>query len=492
MGPPYKPAKPGSTDVCTVALLPAPTNAAISASVSSEPGDGVTRIIGRPTPTGEQGVLVIRILSGDLKGNEAIILGHEPFVIGTDFSATLRLPDSSVSRRHIELINRGGYVKATDLGSTNGCYYEGNRFKSLDLGPGSVFRLGETELQIVAPEKNDPIPPSEDTSFGKLLGKSRKMREVFAVLQRAARTEATVLITGETGTGKEVVAEAIHTASERRDAPFVVVDCASIPPNLIESELFGHIKGAYTNAMTDRTGAFEQAHGGTIFLDELGELPASLQPRLLRVLETRRIKPVGANEFRQVDVRVIAATNRALEDEIRAKRFRSDLYFRLAVIRVKLPALRERREDIPLLAKSFLQRHNEHRDDVLALSPEVVASLASHDWPGNVRELRNVIDQAASVSNEGLSLAVQLRAKRKKSAVEQTEDTARGEVVFGFAGLPYKEARRQALEAFEHAYAQHVVSQAGGNITKAAEQAQVHRNVLHRILARSKEEGDVQ
>ena len=287
--------------------------------MSSTTGDGVTRIIGRPAPIGEQGVLIIRILSGTLKGNEAIILGHEPFIIGTDFTVTLRLPDSSVSRRHIELVNKGGYVRATDLDSTNGCYYEGNRFKSLDLGPGSVFQVGETELQIVAPEKHDPIPPSEEKSFGRLLGKSRRMRQVFAVLERAARTDATVLISGETGTGKEVVAEAIHQASDRHDRPFVVVDCASIPPNLIESELFGHVKGAYTNAMDDRTGAFEQADGGTIFLDELGELPPALQPRLLRALETRRIKRVGANAFHPVDVRVIAATNRSLEEEVRAK-----------------------------------------------------------------------------------------------------------------------------------------------------------------------------
>ncbi|MEL7368415.1 MAG: sigma 54-dependent Fis family transcriptional regulator [Myxococcota bacterium] len=452
--------------------------------MSSATGEGITRVIGRPNQPGDPGVLIIRILSGPLKGNEAIILGHEPFLIGTDFSVTLRLPDPSVSRRHIELVNRGGYVNATDLDSTNGSYFEGNRFKSLDLGPGSVFRLGETELQIVAPEKNDPIPPSEETNFGPLLGKSRKMREVFAVLERAARTDATVLITGETGTGKEVVAEAIHGASERKAAPFVVVDCASIPSNLIESELFGHVKGAYTNAMADRVGAFEQANGGTIFLDELGELPPALQPRLLRVLETRRVKAVGDNDFRPVDVRVIAATNRALEDEVRAKRFRSDLYFRLAVIRVNLPPLRERREDIPVLAKAFLQRHNEKNDGSLSMSPKIIAALTSYDWPGNVRELRNVIDQATSLSSEGLSLALQLKTKRKTGAGEGGSEFNVG----GFFNLPYKEARKQALEAFELAYAQHVVQLAGGNITKAAESAQIHRNVLHRILARAKED----
>ncbi|MEQ9501862.1 MAG: sigma 54-interacting transcriptional regulator [Deltaproteobacteria bacterium] len=459
-------------------------------------GDGtrLTRIIGGDSGSidGSEGVLIIRILSGDLKGSEAVLLGKEPFVIGAGFETTLRIPDASVSRKHIELINRGGYVTARDLGSTNGSFYEGSRFDQLDLGPGAVFKLGETELQLVAPEKVDPIPPSEETSFGRLIGKSRKMREVFAVLERAARTDATVLICGETGTGKEMVAEAVHEACARKDEPFVVVDCASIPSNLIESELFGHVKGAYTNAVTDRVGAFEAATGGTIFLDELGELPPALQPRLLRVLETRRIKRVGANEFVPVDVRVIAATNRSLEEEVQQKRFRSDLYFRLAVIRVNLPSLRERREDIPVLARRFLERHKQEQDDNtdLDLTPEIIAALTSYDWPGNVRELRNVIDQAASLSSEGLSLALRLKAKQKATTIRNAKDGASGVLVGGFFGLPYKEARKQALEAFELAYAQYVVELAGGNITKAAEQAQVHRNVLHRILARAKNAED--
>lgn len=453
-------------------------------------GERLTRILGGNSIAGAEGVLIIRILSGELKGSEAIILGTEPFIIGSGFDTTLRIPDTSVSRRHLEIVNQGGFVAAKDLGSTNGSFYEGSRFEQLELGPGAVFKVGETELQLVAPEKVDPIPPSEETSFGRMIGKSRKMREVFAVLERAARTDATVLVAGETGTGKEMVAEAIHDGSARKGQPFVVVDCASIPSNLIESELFGHVKGAYTNAVADRTGAFEAANGGTIFLDELGELPPALQPRLLRVLETRRIKRVGANDFVPVDVRVIAATNRALEEEVRAKRFRSDLYYRLAVIRVNVPALRERREDIPVLARAFLQKHRAEQGDNsdLELTPEIVAALSSYDWPGNVRELRNVIDQAASLSSEGLSLALRLKAKQKATTIRNAKDGASGVLVGGFFGLPYKEARKQALEAFEQAYAEYVVELAGGNITKAAEQAQVHRNVLHRILARAKDD----
>ncbi|MEL6188252.1 MAG: sigma-54 dependent transcriptional regulator, partial [Myxococcota bacterium] len=343
--------------------------------------------------------------------------------------------------------------------------------------------LGETDLQIVAPAESNPLPPSEAQAFGPLLGRSRKMWEVFSVLERAAQSEATLLVTGETGTGKEVAAEAVHQNSRRARGPFVVVDCASIPANLIESELFGHVRGAYTNAVSDRTGAFEAAQGGTIFLDELGELPSSLQPRLLRVLETRRVKRIGENTQRPVDVRVIAATNRNLEDEVRARRFRSDLYFRLAVIRVELPPLRDRRDDIPLLAKNFLDRFRErHGSAHFDLTPEVRAALSSYGWPGNVRELRNVIEQAASMSSQGLDLALELRSKPARSPAEA------GPSFSPFLDLPYKEARRAALEAFEIAYAQRAVEKAGGNVTKAAEMAEVHRNVLHRILAREKKE----
>jgi DNA-binding NtrC family response regulator len=457
--------------------------------VAEPGGDRLTQVIGSGSIRGAEGVLLIRILNGELKGSEAILLGAEPFVIGASFDATLRLPDPAVSRRHIELVNQGGYVVARDLGSTNGSFYEGTRFESLDLGPGSVFKVGETELQIVAPAESDPLPPSEATAFGPLLGRSRKMREVFAVLERAAQSEATVLVTGETGTGKEVAAEAIHQASRRARGPFIVVDCASIPSNLIESELFGHVRGAYTNAVSDRTGAFEAASGGTIFLDELGELPASLQPRLLRVLETRRVKRIGENVQRPVDVRVIAATNRNLEEEVRARRFRSDLYFRLAVVRVALPALRERRDDVPLLAEAFLERHRARtgRAD-LDLGKDVLAALSSYDWPGNVRELRNVIDQAASLSSEGLDIALKLRAKGDAAGEDAP---APGHGFEAFLELPYKEARKAALEAFERVYAEHVVEKAGGNITKAADIAQVHRNVLHRILGKAKQEEEL-
>ena len=468
-------------------FLLAGMKAATFLGVSESASDRLTRIIGSGNIKGAEGVLLIRILNGELKGSEAILLGDEPFIIGASFESTMRLPDAAVSRKHLELVNHGGYVHARDLGSTNGSFFEGTRFESLELGPGSVFRIGETELQLVAPAESNPLPPSEETRFGPLMGRSRRMREVFSILEKAARSDATVLVTGETGTGKEVVAEAIHQASKRARGPFIVVDCASIPENLIESELFGHVRGAYTNAIADRTGAFEAAHGGTIFLDELGELPPSLQPRLLRVIESRRVKRIGENVQRPVDVRVIAATNRNLEEEVRERRFRSDLYFRLAVVRVNLPPLRERRDDIPLLADAFLARHRKKGHDVrhLELSHELQAALSSYDWPGNVRELRNIIDQAASISSEGMNLALKLRAR-----TEATDNTDEGSFR-SFLELPYKEARKAALESFERQYAEHVVRKANGNITKAADIAQVHRNVLHRILGKVKQDDEL-
>lgn len=473
----------GSTEGRSPAPLARPPGPSYLHLVPAE--DRLTQVMGSGGLSSFEGVLLIRILNGELEGNEAILLGSEPFTVGASFDVTLRIPDPAVSRRHLELVNRGGYVTARDLGSTNGSYYEGTRFESLELGPGAVFRVGETDLQVVAPGESNPLPPSDARAFGPLLGTSRKMREVFAVLERAAHSEATVLVTGETGTGKEVAAEAIHQSSRRARGPFVVVDCASIPANLIESELFGHVRGAYTNAVSDRTGAFEAAHGGTIFLDELGELPANLQPRLLRVLETRKVKRIGENVQRPVDVRVVAATNRNLEDEVRARRFRSDLYFRLAVIRVALPPLRERREDVLLLAETFLERFRDQPGAAdFELSPEVRAALSSYDWPGNVRELRNVIEQAASMSSRGLDLALELRSRPPRS---RSPDPGGG--FDAFLDLPYKEARRAALEAFELLYATKALERAGGNVTKAAEKAEVHRNVLHRILAREKKEG---
>jgi transcriptional regulator with PAS, ATPase and Fis domain len=429
---------------------------------------------------GREQALMFRVVSGELKGREFSLSDDRPFILGASFEATLQVPDNAVSRLHLELVARHGRVRARDLTSTNGSFFEGARFGTMDLFPGAIVRIGETELQIVATDEVHPLPPYEKPSFGKLIGRSRKMREVFAILERAARIDATVLLAGETGTGKELVAESIHEASARRDQPFVVVDCASIPANLIESELFGHRKGAYTHAIADRMGAFAAADGGTIFLDEIGELPLDLQPRLLRALETRTVKAVGADQFERVDVRVIAATNRDLEREVEAGRFRRDLYYRLAVIQVRIPPLRERREDIIAIAKHLASILETKTGKKLDLAPQTIAALLSHDWPGNVRELRNVIENAASLSTKSLGIAMKLAG----AEVGVNEVGALGLEVF--YDLPFREARRRAIEAFELGYVRHAVETADGSVKKAAVHAGLHRNMLHRILARPK------
>jgi DNA-binding NtrC family response regulator len=423
--------------------------------------------------------LELLVLDGSQAGTRVALSANRPLIVGQSDEATVALDDSSVSRLHLELRVDGPRVRAIDLKSTNGSYLGGHRFEAAELSPGAVIRVGETHLQLLTEGAQEPLPPSNATAFGGLRGKSHAMRMAFAVLERAARTDTTVLITGETGTGKEVTADAIHRESRRGDGPFIVIDCASIPANLVESELFGHVKGAFTHASSDRAGAFRSANGGTIFLDEIGELPPDLQSRLLRVLETQTVKPVGSNTYEKVDVRVVAATNRDLEEEVRQRRFRSDLFFRLAVIRVHLPPLRQRPEDIPFLARHFAQEAAGDAERI-ALSPTAVAALMAHDWPGNVRELRNTIQQASALSPKQLSLAQALHPEGEPIPAANSFDA--------FFDMPFREARKAAQAAFERAYVQHAVEEAGGNVTKAAQKAGLHRNMVHRILAREPDE----
>ena len=452
--------------------MPTVRGAAILGAMAG-PTDDATRAL-TDALEGAEGGWELVVLDGPQKGERAALNSSRPVILGQSAEASLPLEDTSVSRLHLELSLEDGRVRAKDLGSTNGSFLAGHRFREAELAPGAVVRLGETHVQLLVPGMQDALPPSAAERFGGLLGKSFAIRSVFAVLERAARTDATVLLTGETGTGKEVVAQALHAASPRRDGPFVVVDCASMPGTLIESELFGHVKGAFTSANSDRQGAFRSAHGGTVFLDELGELGVDLQTRLLRVLETQKVKPVGSNTYEPVNVRVIAATHRDLEGLVQARRFRADLFFRLAVIRVRLPPLRERREDIPLLARHFAALE---AGAPVRLGPDVLAKLMSHDWPGNVRELRNVIRQAAALSPAQLSLAAALQGDAGAPASPETFDA--------YYDLQFREARRAVIAAFELAYARHHVAAADGNVTEAAKRAGLHRNMVHRILARA-------
>ena len=343
------------------------------------------------------------------------------------------------------------------------------RVHDAELVPGSTIRLGSTVLSIAGRDERQSVELSPRHSFGEVIGTSTEMRRLFTVLEKVAPSEATVLIQGETGVGKELVARAIHEASPRARYPFVVVDCGAIAENLIESELFGHVRGAFSGAVSDRRGLFEEADGGTLFLDEIGELPAALQPRLLRVIESRELRPVGSNASKRVDVRILAATNRPLAEGVNDGSFREDLYYRIAVVEVLLPPLRERRQDIAALAEHFYRRY---AGDGEPLPEALRSSLSSRAWPGNVRELRNFIERSVS-----LGLGTPGPVERAQAALSPEVE---GIVP---THLPLKDARAAWTEQFELLYVKALLAKTGGNVTRAAELAGVNRRSLQRLIA---------
>jgi transcriptional regulator with PAS, ATPase and Fis domain len=339
------------------------------------------------------------------------------------------------------------------------------------------------------------VPPVDDgrPRFGKLIGESPAMLALYSLLKKASATDSTVLIEGETGTGKEVTAQAIHDASDRRDGPFIVVDCGAIPGQLLESELFGYQKGAFTGAINSRAGAFEAAGGGSIFLDEVGELDLDLQPKLLRVLESRTIKRVGTNHYVPVDVRMLAATNRNLREEVKAKRFRSDLFYRLAVVHVKIPPLRERVEDIPLLVRSILSQLGvlgSPLEEAVA-QPELESFLAGCSWPGNVRQLRNYLEQRVALGSSIPPPAPDSLIPPDRAPLEipslgpvrlprsSLSASAMPELTFD---LPLKAAREEWNRVMEIRYLDRLLHQHRGNVTAAAKAAGVNRVHLYRLL----------
>ncbi|MBI4821812.1 MAG: sigma-54-dependent Fis family transcriptional regulator [Deltaproteobacteria bacterium] len=348
------------------------------------------------------------------------------------------------------------------------------------------------------PASADP-PVRDDACLGRLFARSELMRATLGRLSTVASGETTVLIEGETGTGKELAAEAIHEESPRRGGPLIVVDCAAVPAELIESELFGHRRGAFTGAFADREGAFEAARRGTVFIDEVGELPLTLQARLLGVLERRQIKRVGDDVVRPVDVRLVAATNRDLEAEVEAGRFRKDLYFRLAVVKIRLPPLRQRPEDLEMLVERFLSSTLSATGQPIRIKPEELRRLAQYSWPGNVRELRNVIDRGASMADEwfrvpddfdvGLGLTVPSAEVGEPEATDPhpAPPALRAALTEPlWRDLPYKEARQRVLDDFERGWLTALLRKHAGNVSSAAREAGIHRNILHRMIARYK------
>ncbi|HEX8535833.1 MAG TPA: sigma 54-interacting transcriptional regulator, partial [Cystobacter sp.] len=383
--------------------------------------------------------------------------------------------DRTASRHHFEILNTERGWLLVDLNSTNGTFLEGRRVERAYLSAGALVRAGSSVLSFTPIDEEVTVEPDREGELGGLVGQSVQMRQVFALIKKIAPLDVSVIIGGETGTGKELVARAIHERSSRSKGPLVVLDCGAIPPHLIESELFGHEKGAFTGAVTERPGAFERAHGGTIFLDELGELRLDLQPKLLRVLENREVRRVGGNDVLSVDCRVIAATNRDLVKEIAAGHFREDLFFRLSVIHLQLPPLRERREDIPLILSraladpEVLARHGRKH-----ISAESLALLMAYPWPGNVRELVNVLSHVLAFSEGEEVLPEHLPARVRGQARE---------VPLPFnEHLTFKDAKEQLLENFEREYITRVLSRCEGNLSRAARESGLHRKSIERLV----------
>jgi DNA-binding NtrC family response regulator len=388
--------------------------------------------------------------------------------VGARKENELPLSDPLVSGLHLEIEATPLGVRLRDLGSTNGTWVHGLRVGEAFLLPGTELLIGSTLLRLEAGEDSTEVALGED-HFGPLYGVSAPMRAIFARLARLAAADVPVLLTGETGTGKEIAARAIHEASPRAKEPFEVVECSAIPGTLIESELFGYQRGAFTGAERNYAGAFERAGSGTLLLDEVGELPLPVQPKLLRALDRMEVHPLGSDEVRPVKARILAATNRDLARMVNEGGFRDDLYYRLAVTEVHLPPLRERREDVPLLVRRMLELMPGGPRE---LDPETLAALSRHSWPGNVRELRNAVQRVALVGEP--ALAGVRPAPASGPALPVALD------------LPYKEARDQLLEQFRALYTKSLLERAG-SVSAAARVAQVDRMTFHRLLRRKSE-----
>ncbi len=444
-------------------------------------------------------------IAGPLRG-KVFTLDESEYSIGREISNHLCLGDPSISRQHCAIRHEGARFVVHDLESLNGVFVNGVPVKQRPLAHGDCLKIGDSIFLFLLDEDDDadtsPADPEDNGSLAfptvllraalesserlewleqenrrlreeinpdhNMVGESQRIREVFQLIAKVAPSDTTVMIRGESGTGKELVARAIHRNSLRASKPFVAINCAALTDTLLESELFGHEKGAFTGAIAQKKGKLEIAQGGTVFLDEMGELPLSLQARLLRVLQEREFERVGGTRPIKADIRLIAATNRDLESAIEAGGFRSDLYFRLNVVSLNVPSLRERREDIPLLANYFVAKYGQKcKRQVKGISAQARARLLNYDWPGNVRELENAIERAVVLGSTEFILPEDL-----PEAVRETD-------------LPANSSSRKLTDLMKEAKKRFIleaIEQTGGNITKAAELLDVHPNHLHWLI----------
>jgi len=424
----------------------------------------------------------ILVVDGPDKGKD-LVIEKERTTIGRSVICDLVLTDKAVSTTHVEIVAKENGFLLRDLGSRNGTLIGDLRVLEVWIKPGVVVKIGQSQLRFETVSGSVDIDLSTNERFHELIGRSVRMREIFAILEKVAPTELTVLVRGETGTGKELVARALHRASRRKDGPLVVQDCSAIPKDLIESTLFGHERGSFTGATDRHRGSFEQADGGTIFLDELGELDLALQPKLLRVLENREIKRVGGDRQVPVNVRVVAATNKDLRQMVNDGTFREDLYYRLSVVQVELPSLRQRPEDIALLAQAFLEDASSRRfpgeHKRFTIKADAMSRLAGYPWPGNIRELKNTIERAASLADDlELGIPDLLPGSHKTPPIVIQGGNAEH---FVEEGLPFKEAKQRILDVFESAYLKALLDKHNGNVTRSANAAGLTRFHLREL-----------
>ncbi|AKT42062.1 sigma 54-interacting transcriptional regulator [Chondromyces crocatus] len=413
--------------------------------------------------------LHIRVEHGPDAGVVAELSGHDAR-IGSAKECDLVLTDRAVSRVHLRIRLEGDTIRVTDEDSRNGTTIDGVRIRDAYARPDSSIQLGNTQLRLRMLSDLIEFPVSSRESFGQLRGRSVAMRRLFGQLESIAPTDLTVLIEGETGTGKDLVARALHGESARAQRPFVIFDCSAVSAHLFESELFGHVRGAFTGAVSDRPGALEAADGGTLFLDEIGELPQEMQPKLLRALESLEVHRVGSNKVQPVDVRIIAATNRSLSREVERGSFREDLFFRIAKVHVRIPPLRERPADIPLLARHFEQTLTQRaRTPLQPLSDAIVRAFAEKTWAGNVRELRSAVELACHL---GVSTSPGTDAPLASDSLEI--DTR----------VPLLVGRDQLIDTYVKRYLEVALEKTGGNVSRTAELAGVGRKFVQQAMRR--------
>ena len=404
--------------------------------------------------------------------HRTMVLDGERLLLGSHQKNHLVLEDPRVSRFHCSIERTENAWRVVDSGSLNGTQLLGVAVRDADLPASCTLVLGDSTVRLREVATEAQIDILDQASFGDLYGQSLTMQRLFAILDKIASSDANVLIEGESGTGKELVAAELVRRGSRARKPFVILDCSSISPNLIESEIFGHARGSFTGADRERIGAFEAAHGGTVFLDEIGELPIEMQPKLLRALEAREVRRVGETAARKVDVRVIAATNRKLDREVNRGTFREDLFYRLSVVAVRIPPLRERLDDIELLVRAFLRTMRPGKDTAL-FTTEVFDTLRRHEWPGNVRELRNYVERCLV-----FDVAPPTGSERPRAA-DDPEPPAGVDL-----DLTFRDGKERAIAEYERRYVTELIRWADGNLSRAARKAGMDRMNLYRVLQR--------